>query len=222
MIPRHKYRKENRRLWEECEQQLDRIIKAADHVRKFDRILLVGPNASGKSLFRKLLPKRMDIVMVHASMELRTSRLSHMGALAGIMADDREDPTSYSTFQNVERAISSADAYLVDGKRTGLHIDEPEIGYSEEMQAGAGIWLRKKLDSMLCAPAVTIVTTHSKLVAKAFADWNFLDMGFRYETATDWIKRRISPVDPESILERSRCMSLVIAERQEANKRSTS
>lgn len=202
--------------WDRLEQHVDNIIDLARGVRPGEKIILVGPNCSGKSLFRKLINgrKRKRWTIVHASMQLRTESRPDMGALSSMAHDFAEDATSQSTINVIKRSIASVKENCV------LHIDEPEIGFSEELQAGTAPWLRKQLDAMPIKPVVTIITTHSIPVASGFLDWKLIDLGFRYKTVSEWIHRPIEPMDPEQVETGGQLLFSVIQQRINSQKKS--
>lgn len=201
-------RADNPTLWDEMEDHFDKLIDARDSIITGDRIVLVGPNGSGKSLLRKILPGagmtdvKKDFKMVHASMDLRTGSNASMGALSSMMRDTPWLATSHSTIYSIEGLIRNGGQWLADGKNVGFHFDEPEIGFSEELQRGTGAWLRRQLETLKVQPVVTLVTTHSKHVADAFRDWKLIDLGFQYQTVSQWIDRKVEAIDPSSIVER--------------------
>jgi len=200
---------ENSKEWEQLEDHMDQILDLAEGLQKGDKIILVGPNASGKSLFRKLLNRgRKDkLTVVHASMQLRTESRPDMGAFSSLAHDWPEDATSQSTIRVLKKSIQSVKA------NCALHIDEPEIGFSEELQLGTGTWLRQKIEAIDPPPVMTIITTHSSAVASAFKDWRLIDLGFRFKTVEEWIKREIKPADPEAVENTARIMFSVIQTR---------
>lgn len=224
MTPRQQHRQENLRDWEEAERHLDRLLALADSIKDGDQFLLVGPNASGKSLFRQLVGMRerrkgeKPPTMVHSSMALRTGSHAHMGGLGGMLRDRPDDATSNATLYLVGGAIHNCQQYIKDGTPSSLHLDEPEIGSGEELQASLGPWIRAKLDEFETKPVVTMITTHSRIIARGFRDWKLVDLGFRYKTVDGWLRRKITPLDPEELAKRARTLFLVIVERQEQNK----
>jgi hypothetical protein len=200
---------ENATAWEAAEEHLDRLLDAAKSLEPSSKIILVGPNASGKSLFRKLINKgrKKPLCIVHASMQLRTESRPDMGALSSIAHDWPDNATSYSTLRALRMSINSVK------ENCALHIDEPEIGFSEELQAGAGTWLRKQLEALQPQPVITLITTHSREVARAFPDWKLIDLGWQFKTVDEWTSREIKPADPEAILEAGQILFSVIQTR---------
>jgi len=174
-----------------------------------ERIILVGPNASGKSLFRKLINRgrAKPWRVIHASMQLRTESRPDMGALSSIGHDWPDDATSQSTIHVIKKSLQSVKEDCV------LHIDEPEIGFSDELQAGTAIWLRDRLDALAPQPVITLITTHSIPVASGFLDWRLIDLGFRFKTVEEWVTRKIEPVDPESVSATAKLVFSVIQTR---------
>lgn len=207
----------NPELWAKMDDHLDLLLLEAEKLKKGDKVLLVGPNASGKSFFRKLLSRNKKlgdkVKHVHASMALRTGSFPEMGALSSMLHDNDDDATSYSTISNVTKAIESCASYIKDGTTCSLHIDEPEIGFGAELQLGTGTWLRGMLEGMSHQPVLTMVTTHSAYVGEAFLDWKLLDLGFKYKTVEEWVKRKVTPANPVDVVELNRIMFSVIQTR---------
>lgn len=90
--PREEYREQFKENWEQMERQLDQLLALRDSVQPGEKILLVGPNASGKSLFCKAMHqiprlRGEKFVMLHASMALRTGNFAELGALSHMFAD---------------------------------------------------------------------------------------------------------------------------------------
>lgn len=200
---------ENTKEWDRLEDHLDEILDLAQNVKAGENIILVGPNASGKSLFRKLINKnrKPPLYIVHASMQLRTESRPDMGALSNMGHDWPDDATSYSTIKVLKKSLAS----IKDN--CALHIDEPEIGFSEELQKGTGTWLRTQIEGLKPQPVISIITTHSSAVAAAFQDWKLIDLGFKYKTVEEWINREIIPQDPETVMESARLFFSVIQTR---------
>lgn len=195
-------------LFEELDDHLDRLIDVRNSVKPGERILLVGPNGSGKSLLRKQMPghpelRDKQLKMVHASMALRTGNFAHMGALASMFNDFDDDATSVASVKLVSGAIRNCARWVEEGGLCGLHIDEPEVGCSEETQLGMAGWMRKQLDELPEGLFVTMLTTHSRHVAAEFADWRFVDLSFEHTTLESWLNREMKPIDPEELSFRS-------------------
>lgn len=196
---------ENSQEWEKTEAHVDKIVALGKEIQDGERIILVGPNASGKSLFRKLIRREKPLVIIHASMQLRTESRPDLGGLGCMLKDWPDDATSYSTLKNLQKSIASIRENCI------LHIDEPEIGFSLELQKGTGKWLRNKLEAIPNPqPVVTLITTHSPYIASAFTDWKLIDLGFKHKTVSDWINREIQEVDPNEIEEKNLIMYAVI------------
>lgn len=226
MNPREEYREEHKERWDAMEAHLDQLLELRKNVVAGDRILLVGRNASGKSLFRNLLNDPTltvggkKIKMVHSSMALRTGHFSSLGALSNMFGDNAEDATSDSSLKIMEAALRNCQRWLGEGSNCGLHIDEPEVGCSEELQLSIGPWLRKRLDELTPPPTVTMITTHSRRLAENFRDWKFIDTGFEYPDIDAWLNREVKPMDIEELQLNAHTLFLVIVERQEKGRAS--
>ena len=164
-------------------------------------LVVVGPNAVGKSLFRRLLStflkKRNNLEVMHLSQEGRTD--------SGFLV-----PMVYGRENQEATSVISART-LVTGLRTSrgrkknhvLLYDEPEIGMAEEMQAGAARWLAKELRSWPDKLSGIIVMTHSRYFVQELIQLpksKFICLGGRYSTADAWLNREIEPVDPEAVI----------------------
>jgi hypothetical protein len=220
--PRLKYREENLERWNQMEDHLDALIGLRDQLQPQDKVLLVGRNATGKSLFRSLLRGQHfgieKLHLGHSSMSLRTGSFSELGGLSSMFRDMQGTATSVASLQHMETAIKSCQSWLTENKTSGIHIDEPEVGCSEELQESIGPWLRTTLDALNPTPVITLVTTHSRTIAKNFQDWKFIDTGFDYKTADEWLNRKPKPLDMEELQKNARTLFLVIVERQEQAK----
>lgn len=172
--------------------QYDRIIDTMRAIPLDGSIsVLTGRNGSGKSLIRQQLNFRTKAKngkpVVHCSMELRTKL--HDGGMGIFFRDIEWQPTSMNTLHFIECASNSVrEGFLV--------LDEIEVGCGEETVVAIVDWLNENLRKRIEGSLGCLVITHSRQVVKNlnFDHWFNLD---GYDTATEWMKRKIVPVDLE-------------------------
>ena len=173
-------------------------------------VVVTGGNASGKSLFRKILAAHYkDRNLIHVSQEGRTKSGIQRAFMYG---SEEDDSTGYNSVKTLLKAIQSAQ----DGRH--LLIDEPDIGASDEVQAGMGLKIFESLENL----KFVIVITHSReLVAELLpARPSHLRLGDQMELI-DWIDRKIVPADLEKLVsdgkEMWRKVAKLINERGQSN-----
>jgi len=164
-------------------------------------LVVVGPNAVGKSMFRRVFCtflKKRNLEVIHLSQEGRGDG----GFIrAMVYGDEGREATS----------VISAKT-LVNGLRTSrgresnhvLLYDEPEIGMAEEMQAGAAQWLAEELRSWPDKLSGIVVMTHSRYFVRELVRLpksKFICLGGGHPTADAWLDREIEPVGPKDVIE---------------------
>ena len=168
-------------------------------------LVVVGPNAVGKSMFRRVLCtflNKRDFEVIHLSQEGR----GDSGFMRAMV---------YGSESSEATSVISAKT-LVNGLRTSrgrkknhvLLYDEPEIGMAEEMQAGAAQWLVKELRSWPGKLSGIVVMTHSRYFVQELIRLpksKFICLGDRHSTADSWLGREIKPVSPEAVIELGLC-----------------
>ena len=126
--------------------------------------VITGPNASGKSLVRKILAARyrqMGTEYIHTSQEKRSSSSGIQRVF--IYGDEAEDSTGFNSVKMVLTAIQTGQGRE---KPFGLMLDEPEIGCSEETAAALGIRVARDLDSMSLLHGLYVITHSRALVMR--------------------------------------------------------
>ena len=121
--------------------------------------VITGPNASGKSLVRKILAARYQqnhVEYIHTSQEKRASSSGIQRVF--IYGDEAEDSTGFNSVKMVLTAIRTGQGRE---KPFGLMLDEPEIGCSEETAAAIGIRVARDLETMTHLDGLYIIT-HSR------------------------------------------------------------
>ncbi len=213
---------------EECEAQIDRLLSIK--IKRGDRLLVVGDNACGKSLFRDIAGQGFKVrpMVVHASMALRTSNMSHMGGIAGMVRDSEWLATSHNTVFSLRKVIEMADPAKVKANSVGeasdkpvaLCVDEPELGLGIAAQRGMVDWLLPRMEEHAAKRSFTMLVTHSPIFVRAFAEagWTFLDLSFvPYSTAEGWIGRQDTEIlDPETLEQRAGILFEVVRDRKNA------
>ncbi len=207
----------------ECEAQLDRLLKIP--VKRGDRLLVVGDNACGKSYFRRIAAINFKTIpmVVHASMALRTSNMSHMGAIAGMVRDTDWLATSHNTFSLIKNALSTATSAKADGKEVALCVDEPEIGMGAAAQRGMVEWLLGRMEAQADDRAFTMLVTHSPIFVRRFAaaGWKFTDLSFSPSaTVKKWLARQASEVlTPDTLEQRAGLLFEVVRDFMNARRK---
>ena len=162
-------------------------------------LLIVGENASGKSLAFRLLAQIASQHKVHAitlSIRERTGSGSFEMAnmrRAMIYGDECTASTGATSASDVERGFAN-----LSGKGPALLcLDEPEIGLSEGYCEALGEYIGQQSRNMPEEACGVIVVTHSRRLAKGLAagingNPSFLFMSGREETApsgfSDWLE----------------------------------
>jgi hypothetical protein len=155
--------------------------------------VITGPNASGKSLVRKILAARYQqnhVEYIHTSQEKRASSSGIQRVF--IYGDEAEDSTGFNSVKMVLTAIRTGQGRE---KPFGLMLDEPEIGCSEETAAAIGIRVARDLETMTHLDGLYIITHSRALVARLLqlepTHWRLEDD----ETLTNWAFRLTRPVE---------------------------
>jgi hypothetical protein len=167
--------------------------------------LVIGPNAAGKSLLRRLVQgmcKRAKVECMHLSMEGRTA--GHMGPMRGMVyGGEDEDSTGVNSLGTILGGIRSSKG------RGNPHIifwDEPDVGLSDEAAAGAALEIvdyLKEPDPMLVG---VFVVTHRRAMLEYLAQAKPL-VGFlgpkdaAPSSLKAWVERPIVPIKPEAVKE---------------------
>ena len=126
--------------------------------------VITGPNASGKSLVRKILAARYqqsDVEYIHTSQEKRSSSSGIQRVF--IYGDEAEDSTGFNSVKMVLTAIRTGQGRE---KPFGLMLDEPEIGCSEETAAAIGIRVARDLETMTHLHGLYVITHSRALVMR--------------------------------------------------------
>lgn len=135
--------------------------------------VIVGDNASGKSLFVKIMaslchahkPNKVEAIQV--SMKYRTASGMHRAFMYGALGDEM-DSTGNVSMIAVNGALKTA------AGRTSPHwlmLDEPDTGLSESYARALGTWLAQEFEKLGKETKGIAIVTHSKsLVENLFRD----------------------------------------------------
>lgn len=183
-------------------------IRAA--IKKVDRskiTVLVGKNASGKSLLRKQQSFKVKSdggTLIHYSMQLRTESNPMLGALSNFAHDMPDSATSFETFKGIQSSYNTAKKE----EKNFLVIDEPEIGMSEETILAVVNWMNKHFDREVFPNGVMVIT-HSRVVVEHLKADAFVNISDLEMTKEEWLNRKIEPADLDA-LERNAFFSHVL------------
>lgn len=190
---------------ERLDSHIDKLITAINMVKEHRLTILVGGNATGKSLVRKQLnlklAKKYGLernAVRQVSMQMRTELRSDFGALACMAHDDPCAPTSLATWNLIQEAIGRREFAL--GNPYYLVFDELEIGMSQESLAGLLLYLEEQMPVWLTDTLGVMVITHSDMVVRSLGksgQADFISLGYdELDTDMDaWLAREIVPTD---------------------------
>lgn len=135
-------------------------------------VLVVGENASGKSLFFRSLTQRFRMgggVPITLSIRERAGAGSaDMSRMAQVMifGDEAEQSTGATSVKAVTAAFSNLDR----PQGTVLGLDEPELGLSDGYAAAMGTYLGEQARTIPDPCAGVVVVTHSRTLVRALID----------------------------------------------------
>lgn len=165
-------------------------------------VVVAGDNASGKSLFGKVLRaycshyKQGEVI--YSSMELRTGGGIERAFMYGSEA-------SFSTGMNtVENILGAVGTSSNRDKSHLLLFDEPDIGLSESYQIAVGQYLNKYLKRKTQCRGMVVITHSKLLVQHLVAGKNtphFVYFGKEGKNLKRWLEEEPKPVDLEYLHE---------------------
>ncbi len=164
--------------------------------------IITGPNTAGKSLLRKIIHSRYsDRKMEYMSVS-QEQRCSSKGLQRLMVYGTEEDEsTGYNSVKMLLKAIQTGHARE---KPFAIMLDEPEIGCSDETQAGIGLKVAKEIDRMSNLHSFYIITHSRQLVKSLLAGMENEPTHWRLSddrmSLSDWVKREVVPTDLESLL----------------------
>lgn len=159
--------------------------------------VITGPNASGKSLVRKVIYGRARENQIEVMYFSQSARCTGGIARAFIYGDDSEDSTGRNSADLILKANKTG---LSREKPFYFVFDEPEIGCGEELQAAIGMKLATMVDSIPQMLGMFVVT-HSREVVKQLlpsspTHWRLDQDGLTLE---QWVTREVIPVSIEEL-----------------------
>lgn len=174
------------------------------HVGHPKLTIVTGPNASGKSFFRKVLISKHQY-----NYKLQTIHLSQAGRCQGgivrafLYGNEEDDSTGFNSAHTLVTAIKTGQART---EPFTLILDEPEIGCSEELQAALAIRLARDFETMPHLNGCFIIT-HSRQFVKQLLYLNPSHCRLANDNLTlnQWVEREIVPVESiEDLKEKGR------------------
>jgi hypothetical protein len=137
-------------------------------------VLVTGSNASGKSVFFRVLAMlakdQAKATGITLSIRERTgSGTYEMAAFRRSMmyGEEHEQSTGACSVHTVDKGFSNARRYAEEGTPVVLMLDEPEMGLSDDYAAAMGQWLAEKAQAMTHQKELgLVVVTHSRPLVK--------------------------------------------------------
>lgn len=170
-------------------------------------MVVTGPNAGGKSFFRRLIPAVYPgVECIGLSMEFRTGTGAHAGNIgrAFVFGDEGYRSTGAISAQTVLTAINTSK------QRDNAHVlfwDEPDIGLSEGYARGVGVAIAKYLADPAAKLKAAFVVTHSKALVRELArvqpHYTHLGSDDAPPTLADWLAHEEPVCDIEELTERA-------------------
>jgi energy-coupling factor transporter ATP-binding protein EcfA2 len=179
-------------------------------------VLLIGDNANGKSLFRRMVSswcqqQEKKVECIGLSMEARTGG-SFLGVVRGLIyGDEHTAATGANTGRTVTTAIRTAEGR---DEPNVVFWDEPDTGLSDAYAADVG---RRIADFALVPPKHTyasFVVTHRKALVEQLlrAKPHVLFFGQNPPTTVaDWLTRPVEPANLDELYERSHQLFLKVS-----------
>mgnify|MGYP000245645064 CR=1 FL=1 len=141
-------------------------------------VLVTGSNASGKSVFFRVLAALAkddaNATGITLSIRERTgSGTYEMAAMRRAMmyGEEHEQSTGACSVHTVEKGFKNARRMAEEGQAVVLMLDEPEMGLSEDYAAAMGQWLATQSQEMTHANQLgLVVVTHSRPLVKGLVD----------------------------------------------------
>jgi hypothetical protein len=183
-------------------------------------VVIVGPNAGGKSFFRRVaceVARRQETEAIHLSMEGRRNPMGGMRVF--VYGDEEESATGYNSMRTVTTGIKTCRG------RENEHVivwDEPDLGLSEGNAASVGRaiadFAREPPDKTLAA----VVITHRKALVAELAPLapHYLHLGEAEAppSLAEWLAMplEVKPLDDliEAHSARRRAIASILRERR--------
>lgn len=197
---------------------IDHIIDLLDSIQLHKVTVLTGRNGGGKSMMRKLL-----LQFLKSKDELQDKKYGQDWILSTVSMDDRAGvnpdrmmvfgrdcewlPTSENTFNDIDSVLKTHR----DGVVKYIVLDELEIGMGEELQAGLAAYLNDKILALGDACLGVLIITHSRAMVRNLKYDDFINL--EGMTDEEWINRKVIPMSPSELLEKSRDLHIAFSKR---------
>jgi hypothetical protein len=177
------------------------ILQAKHLPGKSKLVLVLGDNATGKSVFRNVitaLGRKSDVEVMGLSMQGRTQ----IGIVRGmIYGDEGSDSTGRNSVSTVVTGIRTS-----QGRENehALFWDEPDIGLSDNAAAGIGVRIGTFIEEAPEKLVGAFVVTHRRYLVEHLvaAKPHVIFTGPNPPASLDeWFDRRIWPQMPEDLME---------------------
>lgn len=148
-------------------------ISAVGHPRV---LVVVGDNASGKSLFFQIMGGMgldFEVSPINISIRERTGAGTYeMSGMrrAMMFGDESEQSTGATSARVVATGFKNVLSRLEDGKRALLYLDEPEMGLSDGYAYALGEFIGKEVCSLPEEAPGVVVVTHNRRLVKGLVD----------------------------------------------------
>ena len=160
--------------------------------------VITGQNTTGKSVLRKIIHNHYydrNIEYMSISQEQKCSGSGIERVL--IYGTEQDESTGYNSVKTILKAIQTGQSRE---NPFAIMLDEPEIGCSEETQAGIGLKLVKEIDTMPNLDGLYVVTHSRQLVKNLISikptHWH---LGNKL-SLEEWLERDIVPANLEALL----------------------
>ena len=197
---------------------IDHIIDLLNGIQLHKVTVLTGRNGGGKSMMRKLL-----LQFLKSKDELQDKKYGEDWLLSTVSMDDRAGidqnhmmvfgrdcewlPTSENTFNNIDSVLKTHR----DGVAKYIVLDELEIGMSEELQSGLATYLNDKILALGDTCLGVLIITHSIAMVRNLKYDDFINL--EGMTDEEWINRKVIPISPSELLEKSRDLHIAFSKR---------
>jgi hypothetical protein len=169
-------------------------------------VLVVGENATGKSLLRRLVCRNAQTAghePINVSMAGRVRQGVERLFVYGSESDE-------STGRNSAGTVTKGIATCRSRERSHIIFwDEPDLGLSDRWSAGVGVAIREFALAMPDATVGAFVVTHSKSLVRQIVecDSNFVGLGPDCPaTVGHWLDASATPAPIEELAERSNAL----------------
>lgn len=162
-------------------------------------LLVTGDNASGKSLFRRVLAtyyQKQQLETITLSQQAR----SQSGLPRAVIYGDEEDEATGAISAN---ALSKS--FHQRTKPYVLIFDEPEIGMGEEAQLGAAIFLQQHCSNLPQNCEGIVLFTHSRILISSLKHMtHFIWLHHPNHSVNDWLNRTLLPILPSELVKKGK------------------